>query len=141
MTEESTTPDLVELMDRLFEAVNRSDFDAVMRFYATDAVWEPRGMGASFEGAGAIRALYEEWTGVYEEYRIELEEAQSLGSGVVFAVICQGGRPAGSTATVRVRGGWIFSYVEGMIVRVTAYLNSDIDEGRVAAKQLAESRT
>jgi hypothetical protein len=32
MPEESTTPDLVERVGRLFEAANRRDFDAVMSF-------------------------------------------------------------------------------------------------------------
>ena len=140
MPEESATPELVELVDRLFEAVNRRDFDAVMSFYAPDAVWEPTGMGSTFEGEAAIRDLYEDWIGSYEEYGIELEETHNLGNGVVFALISQGGRPAGSTGAVRVRGGWIFLYVEGMIVRLTAYLNSDIDEGRAAAERLAASR-
>jgi len=36
--EESTTPDLVELVRRLDEAANRLDFDAAMSFYAPDAV-------------------------------------------------------------------------------------------------------
>ena len=38
MSEESTTPDLVELARHPFEAANRSDLDAVMSFYAPDAV-------------------------------------------------------------------------------------------------------
>jgi len=40
MVEESATPDLVELMRDTFEAVNRGDLDAVMKFFAPDAVWE-----------------------------------------------------------------------------------------------------
>jgi ketosteroid isomerase-like protein len=55
MSEESTTPDLVELVGRLFEAANRRDFDAVMRFYASDGVWEATGIGITFEGEAAIR--------------------------------------------------------------------------------------
>jgi ketosteroid isomerase-like protein len=43
MSEQSKTPDLVELVGRLFEAANRRDFDAVMRFYASDGVWEATG--------------------------------------------------------------------------------------------------
>ena len=40
MTKKSTSPELTELVWRQFEAVNRRDFDAVMSFFAPDAVWE-----------------------------------------------------------------------------------------------------
>src|SRR5690242_19280992 len=40
--EESTTPDLVELTRLAFEAENQRDIDAVMSFFAPDAVYEGR---------------------------------------------------------------------------------------------------
>jgi hypothetical protein len=40
MTEESTTPDLVERMREVFEALSRGDFDAITRFCAPDAIYE-----------------------------------------------------------------------------------------------------
>jgi ketosteroid isomerase-like protein len=50
MSEESTTPDLVELGSRHLEAANRRDFDAVLSFYVPDAVLEnAEGLG-TFEG-------------------------------------------------------------------------------------------
>lgn len=47
MPDESTTPDLVELQRRLTAATNRGDADAVVAFYASDAVYDmsPVGMG------------------------------------------------------------------------------------------------
>jgi ketosteroid isomerase-like protein len=50
-SEESTTPDL---MRDAFEAVNRCDLDAMMSFYAPDALWESPPLGTSFEGRAAI---------------------------------------------------------------------------------------
>ena len=41
MSEESTTPDLVELTRLAFEAVNQRDIDAVMSFFAPDAPLSP----------------------------------------------------------------------------------------------------
>ena len=52
MSEESTTPDLVELSRRALEAVNRRDFDAMMSFYALDAVYHGTEIG-TFDGAAA----------------------------------------------------------------------------------------
>jgi len=39
MPEEPTTPDLVELQKRLTAATNRGDVDAIVAFYAPDAVY------------------------------------------------------------------------------------------------------
>src|ERR1700694_5238585 len=95
-SEESTTPDLVELTRGFFEAASRRDLDAVMSFYAPDAVWEAVSLGTSFEGVAAIRGFFEDWTGAYGEFEIEMEEALDLGNGVVFAVTRLAARPAGS---------------------------------------------
>ena len=59
MPEDPTTPDLVELWSRFFEAVNRRDFDAMLGFFAPDAVWETEDTGAvgTFEGRAAIRGF------------------------------------------------------------------------------------
>jgi hypothetical protein len=55
MPDESTTPDLVEFFCRRLEAVNRWDLEAVMSFFAADAVWDmsPIDMGI-FERGVAI---------------------------------------------------------------------------------------
>ena len=51
MPEESTTPDLVALTDRLREAANRRDVDSMVSFFTPDAVvGYAEGLG-TFEGA------------------------------------------------------------------------------------------
>jgi hypothetical protein len=47
MTEESTTPDLKDPLQRLTDAVSARDFDAFLGFFAHDAVWETKGLGTS----------------------------------------------------------------------------------------------
>ena len=42
MSEESTTPDLVELMGRAFQAANRRDLDAAASSFAEDASFDGR---------------------------------------------------------------------------------------------------
>jgi ketosteroid isomerase-like protein len=54
MSEESTTPDLVERQKRLTEAARGRDLDALMAFYAPDYDMSPVGMG-TFEGQAAVR--------------------------------------------------------------------------------------
>jgi prophage DNA circulation protein len=57
---------------------------------------------------------------------------------VTFAVHRQHARPIGSTAPVQTREAQVTEWVEGRVMRVTAYL--DIDEARAAAERLAEER-
>jgi ketosteroid isomerase-like protein len=137
MSEESTTPDLVELVRRQFEAGNRGDIDAVMSSFAVDAVLEGRALGDIFEGQAAIRAFVEGWFGMYEELEFRLEEVHDLGNGVVLAVVLQEARPAGIAGHVQQTEGWVYVWVGGLIARLTA---SGIDEARGAAERLAEER-
>jgi hypothetical protein len=67
-----------------------------------------------------------------------VEQVRDLGYGVVFAVVGQKGHLIGSSASVEGRFAWVYQWVEGMVVRVTVYI--DIDEARAAAERLAESR-
>jgi len=139
MPEESTTPDLVELVDGAFEAVNRSDLDALMRFYAPDAsVDMTRTVGVVLQGRAALRGVVEDWMAAYEEMEWAHDESLDLGNGVVFAVVRQKGRPVGTTGYVQQREGWVWTWVEGLIVTHTIY--QDIDAARAAAERLAEER-
>ena len=137
MSEESTTPDLVEFTRHSVEAANRGDFDALLRGYAPDAVWDlnPLGGLGTFEGHAAIRGFLEDWFRAWEELDFELEEVSDLGGGVVFAVVIQDGRPVGGDGRVRQREGWVYLWMAGSIVRLTT---SEVDQARAAAERLAE---
>ena len=138
MPEEPTTPDPAELTRRAFEAVNQRDIDAVMTFFAPDAVLDGRLVDGLYEGRAAIRGFLEEWLGAYAELRYQVEEFAVLDNGVVFAVVSQEGRPVGVDAQVHQREGWSICWsADGLLVRLTTH--SDIDEARVTAERLAES--
>ena len=137
MAAESTTPDLVELTRRSFAAANRGEWDAVMDFFARDAVWEVPELQA-FEGRAAIRRLLEDWVGAYDDAEIEVVHVLDLGGGVGYVVACLQGRLAESTAHLRVRYGAVYTWADDLIVRVTS--QPDIDEARAAAERLAEER-
>jgi uncharacterized protein (TIGR02246 family) len=136
VSEESATPDLVELVHRAFEALNRRDLDAVVSTFAEDATFDGRALGDRFEGRAAIRSFIEGWFGSYEELEYRLEEVRDLGNQVVFTVVVQSGRPAGSTGHVRQREGWVFVWVQASVARLTVL---EVDDGRAAAERLAES--
>ena len=139
MSQESSTPDMVELSRSAVEAAERGDWDAVMSFFAPNAVWDmsPQSLGI-FEGRAAIRGFLEDWWRAYEELAVEVDEVLDVGNGVGVRVITQRGRLAGGTGEVRQRSADVFLWVDGLIERVTAYL--DIDEARAAAERLSESR-
>ena len=139
MSEESTTPDLVELSRRFLEATNRRDLDAMLSFFAPDAVWENAGLG-TFEGVAAIRDFFEDWFASYEELWFEWDEVLDLGNGVAFAVLIQQGRLVGSSGDVRHRNAGVSVWVGGSVVRATNYNYTDIDAARAAAERLAEER-
>jgi ketosteroid isomerase-like protein len=136
MSEESTTPDPVELVRKQVEALNRRDLDAVMSSVAEDGVLDGRAEQA-LEGRATIRGFIDDWFGAYDELEYELEEVSHLGGGVVFAVVSQDGRLVGSAGRIRQREGWVYLCVGGSIARLTT---SDVDEARAAAEQLAQER-
>jgi ketosteroid isomerase-like protein len=137
MAEESTTPDLVGPVQRLTDAVNAGDFEAMLRFFAHDAAWETIGLGTSYHGLEEIRGFLEEWIGTFEDVRAKLE-VRDVGHGVTFAVVEQHGRLRGSTGWVMYRNGAVMTWAGGLIERVTNY--PDIDEARAAAERLARER-
>jgi ketosteroid isomerase-like protein len=138
MPQESTTPDVVELVRRYVAALNRRGPDVAMDFFAPNAVLEATGMGTSFEGVAAIRSFYEDWSRPYSEQEFEALEILDLGHGIALSVNEQRGCLAGSAREIRLRDGWVYEWVDDMIVGLTLYL--DPDEARAAAEQLAESR-
>jgi ketosteroid isomerase-like protein len=137
MSQESTTHDPVELTRRIFEAVNRGDFDAMMSHFAPGAVWETTVLG-TFEGLAAIRGFQEDWSATYEELEFEPEEIVDLGNGVAFAIAHQSGRLVGVSGHVQMRYVLVAIWVDGMIERMWYY--DDIEEGRAAAERLAKER-
>jgi ketosteroid isomerase-like protein len=139
MTEESTTPDLEELVQRVVDAVHARDFDAVQSAYAPQAVLDISELGAdTFEGHVAIRGFYEEWAATFPDWKQSVQEILDLGNGLAFVVVVQAGHPADSTGWVQQRYAAVATWADGLIERQWNYF--DIDEARAAAERLAGAR-
>jgi ketosteroid isomerase-like protein len=139
MAEESTAPDLVELVRRSVEAADKRDLDAHMDFYAPDAVWDASPMGiGTFEGQAAMRGFWEDWLSSYEGWELQTVEVQDLGTGVTFAVLDQRGRLVGSSGEIELRYAAVTEWEDGKIARITNY--TDIDKARADAERLAQER-
>src|SRR5436190_14631967 len=108
MSEESTTFDLIEIVRGFWVSAARRDWDAILRFYARDAVWDmsPMGLG-TYEDEAAMRGLWEDWVGAYEELDLDVEPTD-LGNGVVLASIRQNARPVGSTGRVQAHQALVY---------------------------------
>ena len=137
MSQESTTPDPVELARSFLAAVNRRDVDALENFYAPDAVLRGAEIGM-FAGPGAIGSFFEDVLSRYDDFHGEVEEIIDLGKGVGFLVTLCKGRPVGSDVEVRLRLASVLVGAGGLIEQQTNYI--DIDEARAAAERLAKSR-
>ena len=133
------TPDLVELVRKAFEAANRRDVDAVVSYYAQDAVWDMSTMGlGTFNGRAAIRDHFEDWFAPYEAWHSKVEEVRDLGNDIVFTVAYERARMTGGSGVIPRHVAFVLEFMDGLIVRAAPY--SDIDEARAAAKRLAEER-
>ncbi len=137
MSEESTTPDLVQLVRRLIETSNRRDFDAVESFYAPDCRLRGAEIG-EFEGQAAARGVAEDMIAPYEDFHVDIEEVLDLGRGVMFAVIVARGRVSGGSAEVQFRFASVTTWKKDRVQR--QYNFTDIDEARAAAERLVEGR-
>jgi ketosteroid isomerase-like protein len=135
MPEEFMTPDLVELVRFTFEAANRRDFDAILDFYAPDAIW--LGTVDDAEGVAAIRDLWVSYYSAFEEVRLIVDDVVDFGDGVVLAAHRHVGRLVGGAALSE-RRVFVYKFVEGRIVQAGDF--ADIDEARAAAERLAEER-
>ncbi len=141
MSEEPTTPDLIGVLQGMANAASEGDFATSDSFYAVDAVWDASRTGVGiFEGLPAIRRLFDDWRSGFEEWEIRLEELVDLSNGVIFTLVRQAGRPLGATGSVRQGEAWIWVWIEGLIVYVATYPDTDIDQARAAAERLAEGR-
>ena len=138
MSEESTTPDLVEAVIRHFEEAERGDFDAVFSAYAPGCIWESEDGMTQAVGVSQVRGFWERYAAMFEDATITVETVVDLGNGVVYAVYHGQGRPLGDKGVFTARGAYIFVWREGMITRVIAC--EDNDTARTAAERVAQER-
>jgi ketosteroid isomerase-like protein len=115
MPEESTTPDLVDLVRSMFESTDRYfDFDAIAGLAVPEVVWDLSDMGLGiYEGIAACREFIKGSWAIWEDHHHKIEEILDLGTGVVFVALWEDGRPIGSDSRVQARQGDVFEFAGG----------------------------
>jgi ketosteroid isomerase-like protein len=118
----------VEIVIRLFEAVNSRDFPAAMDAYADDVALvlhhDLRGGG----GSGAVgKEAVGEWFGDWfrqfaSDYRFDIEEARDLGDRV-FLVATHHGRGRTSGVPVEQETTYLYTVRYGKVSRVEVWRN------------------
>ena len=141
ISEESTTPDLVELMRRGYEALSTGDLDEALRFLTDDAVVDmTRTMGIVVERRDALRAFQEDWLAGYEDVAYAPEEFVDAGNGVALVRVLQTARPKGTTGQVSQREPNVLITEDRRVVRMIIYPESELDAALVDAERLAGER-
>ena len=109
MSEESTTPDPAELAGRSFAAAGRHDIDALMSFYAADAVWDMSGVGVGHVRGHSRRSEGSSRTGgrPREDHHQEIRDFRDFGNGVLFAAIQEDSRLPEAIGRVEHTRGWV----------------------------------
>jgi ketosteroid isomerase-like protein len=119
----STRAVTVETLERVLAAFNRHDLDAIMTFFAEDAVLEaPRGAdpwGTRFAGTAAVRAgLAGRFAGIpdvhYEEDRHWVCGDRGCSEWLLTGTTTAGER-------IAVRGCDLWEFRDGLIVRKDSY--------------------
>jgi ketosteroid isomerase-like protein len=113
----------VALARKAIDAINRSDFDALLAFLSPDVVWEAlegvTGIGELYRGRAEVREWIELMLENAEEgvVHIEVEQITDLGDGRVFIAVVLTARRSGSGVPFEYRTWQIAWFADGLITR------------------------
>ena len=131
------TVSALELTRHAYATADGGDFDAMMRFYGSESVWDVSRWGlGTHVGPLRIRRFLEDWIGSFEAYEMEVHQMREVGLGVVYVDATQKARPTGSRARLELRSASVFVWEDDVALAVTHY--RDFGEARAAAEQAVE---
>jgi ketosteroid isomerase-like protein len=112
----------VALARKAIDALNRSDYDAVLAFLSPDVVWEAleglSGIGELYRGRAGVR----EWIALMAEnteegFHTEIEQMADLGDERVFIAVVVTARRRSSGLPFEYRTWQIVWFAHGLITR------------------------
>ena len=112
----------VEIVRRVYEALNRGDWDAVFRDAHPDfEMTTQRGPTAgTHKGREGVQGYGEDYIEAFDNFRVEPETFHETGDLVV-VLVTRRGRPKGGTVDMVVRNGHLFTVRNGKIVSMRSF--------------------
>ena len=116
--------DLVEVVRRGYDALNRGDVEAALADIDPQIEWQtylvPGPGGGLYRGHDGVRELWADVRHVFGGYRNDPEELIDAGDRVV-AFVCIRGRGSRSGVEVEARIAHLFSFRDGRIAKVQSF--------------------
>jgi ketosteroid isomerase-like protein len=112
----------VELIGRLFAALDRQDWEAVLGFFDPEVEWSPT--EGTFRGLEGVITSMVEWLEPWEEHHIDAEEFTEAGDEVL-AVVHLTGRGAGSGMEIDQRFFQVYAVRNGKIIRMVEFVTRE----------------
>jgi ketosteroid isomerase-like protein len=119
----------VEVVRQLADAVTRGDPDAFLALCSPDVDWEENtvvfpGLRRRYRGLTELREWFDDAFGeLWQEFRIEVEEAVDAPDGRVLAGGRLVGRGRASGVETELRGYWVLWLEDGKVVRRQVFLD------------------
>jgi ketosteroid isomerase-like protein len=109
----------VEIVRGAFDAFLRGDMDAAMEAFDTDIEWDVtlRADGRVYQGHEGVRQGIGDWIGVWDDYRVAIEEYVDAGDDVV-VLATESGRGKGSGIESEQKVTFTWSLSDGKVTRV-----------------------
>ena len=115
----------VEIVRRLYEAVQRNDTATVLALYDPEVEWDfsrsPLATALEHEiyrGHEGLRRWWREWRGAWESYKDDYRELIDAGDHHVIAVVTSRGRGRASGVDVEYSQHGVWTIREGKVLRV-----------------------
>jgi ketosteroid isomerase-like protein len=125
----------VERTRQGFEAFNRGDMEAVVKFlhpeveiHASADVGEP----GTYHGRDGFLVWNQVWMEAWQDFQVELEEIEELDEENILVHVVQSGRGRGSGLDVSQRVTYLFTVRDGHAARLHIY--GDRDSAVAAAR-------
>src|SRR5262249_58605968 len=114
--------DNMALARQAIDALNRSDFEAMLDSVSPDVVWEAlegvTGIGEMYRGRDEVREWIElMWANVDGGVHIEIEQMADLGDDRIFIAVAIAARRRGSGVPFEWRTWQILWFADGLIAR------------------------
>jgi ketosteroid isomerase-like protein len=114
----------VEVVRKVYEAVNRGDLDTWASFLSPEVVWEALsvpGFREVYRGRAGARVWLEQLLDVFENTHLEIEQITALSDDRVLVASTDTGRGRGSGAPVEYHECSILWFAEGLVTRRRAF--------------------